>query len=113
MVRPSPKALRFAEYALNAGAGTPRADSERDAVWRAWSRDHSPSREAGLQTPSRYVEVPDQVGAVFPDAIENFLAISQDSAEETPDLGNDLAFLLSIETTLRSELGRQADRVGA
>jgi hypothetical protein len=113
MVRLSPKALRFAEYALTSAAGTPRFDSERDAVWRAWSGDHVASSETVMPAQSRYVEVPDQVGALFLDAIEDFLARSTENAEEAADLGNDLVFLRSIEATLRSELGREPDRVSA
>jgi hypothetical protein len=108
MVKLSPKALRFAESAAEQVANADGFRPDQQRIWQNWSRQTADTVQRAPGRPQGgYIELPNAVASMFLHAIGKTLG-SVDlkaTADEDPDLGNDLEFLQAIKASLESELG--------
>lgn len=103
MIRLSPKALRFADRAADAYIRAAPA-AERD-IWARWQANPDRSGTARTTTePDGRIGVPDTIALILLTAVEEKIRALRDQCEvegdEDGDVGNDLAFLGSVQSAL-------------
>ena len=103
MIRLSPKALRFADRAAAAYIRVAPA-ADRD-IWERWQAnpDRSGLRVTTAESDGR-IGVPEPVALILLTAVEGEIRALRDQCElegdEDGDVGNDLAFLGSVQSAL-------------